>query len=343
MRPYKKIKLDLISNNSEPSEFPESDNNSVEVAGLGDNLSDHNSEPSEPDNGEDFLRLIDNNNLDNQRFNIHIDPEDINVFVMDDHPNQIIPNLQEITQTLHDGLRNPLNDSAIYDYIQALHNIDQETPLVVYPELINLDNYPGLSTIILDSVRNEGGEFIINENNLTANSINLILQGILGGLNAENPQFQGLQSLQISNNVSDVDNVAMNEESMNLLSTILLHQHSRINNLDITNNNLEPANLNILLGNIAQNPVQTANLQELDFSLNFINRASVPLLNRILNNHNILIGGENSVPRDVELGNLPNNQHDNFTPGFEPTPANIISGSGATSLYSTFNSNAPAA
>ena len=63
-----------------------------------------------------------------------------------DHGAEVIANLElpEITQTLHNGLRDDDNESAIYDYIQALHNIDQEIPPVAYPDLINLDNYPGL-------------------------------------------------------------------------------------------------------------------------------------------------------------------------------------------------------
>ena len=138
---------------------------------------------------------------------------------------------------LHNELRNLAGDSdgGIHNYIQALHNIDPAIPLVEYPAPINLNNYPNLATTILDSVRDEGEELIINENNLTVNSTNLILQGILDGLNAENPQFQELQSLQILNNELDGENAAMNEQSMNLLSTILLH--NLITRLDISDNN----------------------------------------------------------------------------------------------------------
>ena len=214
--------------------------------------------------------------------------------------------MPEITQTLHEALRDDDNESAIYDYIQALHNIDPAIPLVVYPELINLDNYPGLSTIILDSVRNEGGELIINENNLTANSTNLILQGILDGLNAENPQFQGLQSLQISSNALNGNNVGMDEGSMNLLSTILLRPNNQITQLDIRNNNIDPDDLNVLLANInnAENHL-IANLQELDFSLNFINQASVGLLTEILaNNPNINFEAEHILPEGVVFEGL---------------------------------------
>ena len=82
-------------------------------------------------------------------------------------------------------------------------------------------------------------------------------------------------------------------------------------------------------------------MQELNFSLNFINQNSVGFLNRILgNNQNILIEGENSIPRDVVLGDLPYDQHENFSPESDrPTPANSISGSGARSLDSSSNSS----
>ena len=89
----------------------------------------------------------------------------------------------------------------------------------------------------MDSVRNGGENLIINKNNLTVNSISSIFEGILGGLNAENPQFQELQSLQISSNFSDGHNGAMNARSMNLLSDIILSPNSRIIDLDIRNNN----------------------------------------------------------------------------------------------------------
>lgn len=225
-----------------------------------------------------------------------------------DNSAEVIVNLelQEITQTLHEALRDDDNEFAIYDYIQALHNIDQEIQLVVYPELINLDNYPNLATIILDSVRNEGGELIIHENSLTANSTNLILQGILDGLNAENPQFQGLQSLQISSNALNGDNVGMNVESMNLLSNIILSPHSQITRLDIRNNNINSDHLNVLLANInnAENHL-IANLQELDFSLNFINQDSVVLLTEILaNNPNINFEAEYILPEGVVFEGL---------------------------------------
>ncbi len=262
---------------------------------------------------------------------------------------RILGELRTLIELLHNDLRSrtDYNNGAIYNSIQALHNIDPAIPLVEDHNPIDLDNYPNLATIILDSVRNEGRNegrnLIINENNLTVNSTNLILQGILDGLNATNPQFQELESLQISSNELDGENAAMNEQSMNLLSTILLHPHSLITDLDIGNNNINPDHLNILLRNIAANPGLTANLQELNFSLNFINQDSVPLLNTILGNQNIMIIGVHSIPRDVLLGDLEHNPRVNLTPGFEPAPANIISGSGATSLYSTFNSNAPAA
>ena len=160
------------------------------------------------------------------------------------------------------------------------------------------------------------------------------MEGILDGLNAENPQFQELESLQISSNVE------MNEESMNLLSEIIW-PNSRITRLDIRNNNINPNHLNILLRNIVENPGRIANLQELDFSNNFINQASVPLLNAILvNNRHIFIGGENIIPRGVVLGNLVNHPQLNLSPEFEPTPATSISGSGARSLdLSSSNDN----
>ena len=252
---------------------------------------------------------------------------------------------QRLIGLLHNDLRNPDNESAIYDYIQALQNIDPAISLVKYPNPIDLNNYPAshnrpsLATIILDSVRNEGGELIINENNLTVNSTNLILRGILDGLNAENPQFQELESLQISSNVE------MNEESMNLLSEIIW-PNSRITRLDIRNNNINPNHLNILLRNIVENPGRIANLQELDFSNNFINQASVPLLNAILvNNRHIFIGGENIIPRGVVLENL---EHDQLL-RFDTTPTNLsndrtpdrspdISGN-SSPLFSSLNSN----
>ena len=289
-------------------------------------------------NNDLFIRHIDPANAN---LNIHIGREDINDFIVNDQANRRIPNLQEITQTLHEALIDDDNESAIYDYIQALHNIDPAIPLVVYPELINLNNYPNLATIILDSVRNEGGELIINENNLTANSTNLILQGILGGLNAENPQFQGLQSLQISSNALNGDDAGMNEESMNLLSTILLHPNNQITQLDIRNNNINPDHLNIFLGRIANNQ----NLRELDFSNNFINQASVGLLNRILgNNLNINIDADYCITRGIELGNLAN--HPGFYHGLElqvpvnqfATPSTSPGRSRASSLGS-LNSN----
>ncbi len=268
---HKQVKLNPNPNNSEPSES--NHNSDSESNHNSDSESNHNSESSESDNSAEVIANLE---------------------------------LPEIIQTLHNGLRDGYNESAIYDYIQALYNIDQEVPSVDYPELINFDSYPGLSTIILDSVRNEGGELIINENSLTANSTNLILQGILDGLNAENPQFQGLYSLQISSNALDGYNVGMDEESMNLLSNIILSPHSQITRLDIRNNNINSDHLNVLLANIniAENHL-IANLQEFNFSLNLINQASVGLLTEILaNNPNINFEAEYILPEGVVFEGL---------------------------------------
>ena len=264
----------------------------------------------------------------------------------DDHrgyqDNQRIPNLREIADTLHNALRS-VNNGALFNFIEASHDIDQRIPRVnwLVLGLINLNDYPNLSTTILDSVRNEGENLIINRNDLTANSTNLILQGILDGLNAENPQFQELRSLQISNNVSDGDNIAMNEESMNLLSDIMLHPHNRVRNLDIRNNNINPDHLNIFLDRNADNQ----NLLAFNFSYNLINQASVELLNRILeNNLNINIEADYSVPEGVELGNLVNHPH--LNPGFELqvpmnqfAPSNSSRGSLNSSLLDLSNDN----
>jgi hypothetical protein len=293
------------------------------------------------------------NNPANANLNIHINQEDVNDYIVGDHPNRRIPNLQEITENFHDDLRDIDNESAIYNFIQGYRNIYQEIPEVIYPNPINLNNYPGLLEHILDSVRNGGENLIINENNLTANSINLILQGILDGLNACPPQFQGLQSLQISNNDSNGDNVGMDEESMNLLLDIISHQNNHIRNLDIRNSNIDPNNLNILLEHISLMPphnpnvfmwenANNQNLRELDFSLNLINRASVPLLNTILRRHqNIIIEAEHSIPEGIELGNLAN--HPRFNPELE-LPANnltlsTISGRSRINSLDSLNNN----
>ncbi|MCE2687747.1 MAG: hypothetical protein LW595_04280 [Rickettsiales bacterium] len=300
-----------------------------------------------------FLHAINSNNKDP---NIYINQNYMNNFInknfdsykryIDNCSNQQIPNLQKkiIEAVLHNDLSNGSNECTIYYYIEQLHNISA-VPLVIYPTPIDLNNYPNLSTIILDSVRNGGENLIIDENNLTANSTNLILQGILNGLNAENPQFQGLQSLQISSNVSDGDNVAMNEESMNLLSTILLHQNNKITHFDIRCNNIEPCNLNILLRSIAENPDLTANLQELDFSLNKIDQNSVSFLEAILrNNSHIKIKAEGSIPEGVNLQSLEG------YPGFEGTqtssrPSSTVSPTSSiitnTIFTGTTNSNTP--
>ena len=104
-------------------------------------------------------------------------------------------------------------------------------------------------------------------------------------------------------------------------------------------------NLNILLRNIAENPNLTANLQELDFSFNFMNQASVGLLTEILTgNQNIVIEAVNSIPEGVNLGNLVN--HPRFdhdlelqVPVNQFTPSTSPSGSRASSLDSGSNDN----
>lgn len=291
------------------------------------NPNPNNSEPSESSHNSQFSE---------SDYNSEASEFDNSIEVIEN------PALQEITQALHNDLRDLNNECGIYDYIQALHNIDQEIPPVAYPDLINLDNYPGLSTIILDSVRNEGENLFVNENSLTANSINLILQGILDGLNAENPQFQELQYLQISSNTLNGSNIAMNEQSMNLLSDIILNPNNQITRLDIRNNGIEPANLNILLDRIAENQNLTANLQEIDFSLNLINQDSVELLNTILaNNPNINFEAEYSIPEGIELGNLAN--HPRFCLELQvpvnqvATPSTSSGSFKISSLNSSFN------
>ena len=58
------------------------------------------------------------------------------------------------------------------------------------------------------------------------------------------------------------------------------------------------------------------NLRELYFSHNFINQASVGLLNRIFdNNRNIYIDADRSIPEGVELGDLAD--HPDFEHGLE--------------------------
>lgn len=294
----KQVKLDL--DNSEASD------SDLSVEELPDLL---NGELFANNNFAVGLQLPNIQNPENQHLNININDNDVNDYKVGDNDNELIPNLQEITQALHDDLRDVDNEAILYDFIQELRNINQEIPSVEYPELINLDNYPGLLETILSSVRNGGENLIINENNLTVNGTNLILQGVLNGLNAYPPQFQELRSLQISSNVSDGDNVAMDQNSMNLLSNIVLHPNNQVTNLDIRSNNIDPNNLNILLRNIAENPDLTANLREICFSLNFIDQNSVELLNAIFaNNEHILIEGEYSIPEGLELGNLANNQ-----------------------------------
>ncbi len=218
-----------------------------------------------------------------------------------ENDNQLMPNLVEAEEALHSELRDFDNEAVLYGFIQELCNIDQETPIVDYPNLINFINYPNLSKTILDSVRSGGKNLTINDNNLTVNSVNIILQEILDGLNSPNPQFQELECLQISSNVSNMGNVAMNEESMNLLSDIMLHPNSQIRTLDIRNNNIDPNHLNIFL----ERNVGNQNLLELDFSFNLINQDSVELLNSIFeNNPNIEIDGDYSLPQSIELGIL---------------------------------------
>jgi hypothetical protein len=325
---HKQVKLN--PNNLEPSESDHGSESSESDHGSESSESDHGSESSESDHGSESSESD------------HGSESSENV-------NQQIPNLPN-TKNFHNRLRDGDEDSAIYLYIKALHKFDPKIPLVVSPKLIDLNEYPGLSETILDSVRNEGGNLIIDENNLTVNSTNLILQGILDGLNAENPQFQGLTSLQILSNVADVDNVGMDQESMNLLSAILLHQNNTIKHLDIRNNNIDPNHLNILLGSIAENPNLTRNLRELDFSVNLINQDSVPLLTGILANNLIVkINAEYILPEDVlleglealadnprfnpdesiatETTNLPNS----------PSNSNIINPSHENSLNSSFD------